>query len=425
MENIKIMKGHICYSTDKNTLHTVENGYLVCEEGKVQGVYETLPEEFKELPVKDYGDRLIIPGLVDLHMHAPQYSFRGLGMDMELLDWLEANTFPEEAKYKDMAYAEEAYTYFVDDLKRGATTRACIFGTIHTEATILLMELIEKAGIGAMVGKVNMDRNSPEYLCEKSAESSAQATVEWLEKTKDRFTFVKPVLTPRFIPSCSDELMKRLSDIQKRYKLPMQSHLSENQGEIAWVSELCPNTRFYGEAYAQFEMFGGDCKTVMAHCVSSSEDELALMKKNQVYIAHCPQSNINLSSGIAPARKFLDMGIPTGLGCDMAGGHVTSIFRAMADAIQVSKLRWRLVDDTLKPLTMEEAFYMATMGGGAFFGKVGSFQKGYEFDAVVLDDRNLPHPQKLTIKERLERIVYFSDDRNVYDKYVSGIRTER
>lgn len=422
---MKILKGHICYSTDKDTLRTVEDGYLVCEGNRIKGVYEILPDEFSGIPVKDYGDRLIIPGLVDLHAHAPQYAFRGLGMDLELLDWLEAHTFPEEAKYNNIDYAKEAYTYFVEDLKCGATTRACIFGTIHKEATTLLMELLEEAKISAMVGKVNMDRNSPEYLCEKSAEESARTTIEWVEETGERFNFVKPILTPRFIPSCSDNLMERLEGIQKQYKLPVQSHLSENQGEIAWVKELCPDTGFYGEAYAKFGMFGGDCQTVMAHCVSSGEEELALMKKNKVFIAHCPQSNENLSSGIAPVRRFLDMGIPTGLGCDMAGGYVTSIFRAMADAIQVSKLRWRLVDDTLRPLTIEEAFYLATMGGGAFFGKVGSFLEGYEFDAVVLDDSNLPHPQKLTIKERLERIVYFSDDRNIYDKYVCGVRTKR
>lgn len=422
---MQILKGHICYSTDKNTLNIVENGYVVCEEGKVKGVYEQLPEEFKEAPVKDYGDKLIVPGLVDLHMHAPQYSFCGLGMDLELLDWLEANTFPEESKYKDLEYAKKAYGYFVDDLKRSATTRACIFGTIHTEATTLLMEMLEDAHIGAMVGKVNMDRNSPDYLCEESAEKSAADTRKWLDNVKDRFKFVKPILTPRFTPSCTDELMKKLGEIQKEYKLPVQSHLSENQGEIAWVKELCPNTNFYGEAYEQFGMFGGECPTVMAHCVSSTEEEVALMKKNNVFVAHCPASNTNLSSGIAPIRRYLDMGIPVGLGSDVAGGHVTSIFRAMADSIQVSKLRWRLTDESLKPLTVEEAFFMVTLGGGAFFGKVGSFLEGYEFDAVVLDDSNLPHPQELTIKQRLERIVYLSDDRNICDKYVSGVRTER
>ena len=137
----------------------------------------------------------------------------------------------------------------------------------------------------------------------------------------------------------------------------MQSHLSENFGEIAWVKELCPNTHFYGEAYSQFDLFGGDCPTIMAHCVHSSDEEIALMKKQGVYIAHCPQSNTNLSSGISPARRYLDKGLHIGLGSDIAGGTSVSILRAMADAIQVSKLYWRLVDSSMKPLTVEEAFY--------------------------------------------------------------------
>ena len=158
----------------------------------------------------------------------------------------------------------------------------------------------------------------------------------------------------------------------------MQSHLSENFGEIAWVKELCPATHFYGEAYSQFGLFGGDCPTVMAHCVHSSDEEIALMKKQGVYIAHCPQSNTNLSSGIAPARRYLDAGLHIGLGSDIAAGSSLSILRAMADAIQVSKLYWRLADSSVRPLTLEEAFYMGTEGGGSFFGKVGSFKEGYE-----------------------------------------------
>ena len=121
-------------------------------------------------------------------------------------------------------------------------------------------------------------------------------------------------------------------------------------------------------------------------------------------------------------RRYLDEGLHIGLGSDIAGGFSLSIFRAMADAIQVSKLRWRLLDDSLKPITLEEAFYMATLGGGSFFGKVGSFEKGYEFDAIVLDDENIRHPQPLTTRERLERLVYLSDERNITEKYVSGNR---
>ena len=158
----------------------------------------------------------------------------------------------------------------------------------------------------------------------------------------------------------------------------------------------------------------------MAHCVHSSEEEIALMKEKNVFVAHCPQSNTNIASGIAPIRIYLDKDMKVGLGSDVAGGAHLSIMRAMTDAIQCSKLRWRMYDQSLKPLNFEEAFYLATKGGGEFFGKVGSFEEGYEFDALVLDDENLPHPQELTLKERIERIVYLGDDRNVKSKYVAG-----
>ncbi len=388
-------------------------------------MYETLPAQYREYPVVDYGSKLIVPGLVDLHVHAPQYAFRGLGMDMELLDWLNTHTFPEEAKYRDREYAAKAYGIFADQLKHSATTRACIFATVHREATELLMDLLEETGLKTMVGKVNMDRNTPDYLVEESAEASAADTVAWLKETAGRYERTKPILTPRFTPSVTDDLMEQLKEIQKTYHLPVQSHLSENPGEIDWVKELCPWSSCYGDAYDRFGMFGGtgeadDCKTIMAHCVYSGEEERKLMKDRGVYVAHCPQSNTNLASGIAPARRYLEEGISIGLGSDVAGGFTESIFRAMADAVQVSKLYWRLVDESAKPLTMEEAFYMGTKGGGSFFGKAGSFEKGYELDAVILDDAKLRHPQPLEIKDRLERFIYLSDERHIVGKYVAG-----
>ena len=167
-------------------------------------------------------------------------------------------------------------------------------------------------------------------------------------------------------------------------------------------------------------MFGNDCKTIMAHCVHSTEDEIKMMKDQGVFIAHCPESNTNLSSGVAPIRKYLDMGMKMGLGSDVAAGSTLSMFTVMSMAIQCSKLRWRLSDQELKPLNIEEVFYLATRGGGEFFGKVGTFEKGYEFDAVVLDDSSLRHPQELTVKERLERMIYLADDRNVVAKFVNG-----
>ncbi|MRM86793.1 guanine deaminase [Faecalicatena contorta] len=422
-ESIFILKGNIVYSRSAEELEICEHGYLVCENGRVKGVYQTLPFVYGGIPITDYEDRLIIPGLVDLHVHAPQYSYRGLGMDMELLEWLETNTFPEEAKFQETEYAKKAYRIFVDRMRRSATTRACIFATVHREATLLLMDMLEEAGLNTMVGKVNMDRNCPDYLREESAEASASETVEWIKDVlHKKYKHTRPILTPRFTPSCTDDLMERLKMIQMRYELPLQSHLSENPGEISWVKELCPWSEFYGDAYDKFGLFGSDCPTIMAHCVYSDEKEIARMKENGVYIAHCPESNMNIASGVAPVRRFLAEGLHVGMGSDVAGGSTESIFTAMAHAIQASKLRWRLLDDSLKPLTVEEAFFMATKGGGEFFGRVGSFEEGYELDAVVLDDIRLEHPQPLDVKKRLERMIYFSDDREIYAKYVEGSR---
>ena len=147
-------------------------------------------------------------------------------MDLELLEWLNTRTFPEEAKYSDMEYARKAYTIFAENMKHSATTRACIFATMHREATELLMDLMEETGLKTMVGKVNMDRNSPDILVEETAESLRE-TRQWLEDIKGRYRNTAPILTPRFIPTCSDTLMEELKKIQMEYDLPVQSHLSE------------------------------------------------------------------------------------------------------------------------------------------------------------------------------------------------------
>lgn len=418
MTNCFVLKGDIIWSRTPQELAVCKDHYVVCEDGVCAGVFPTLPARFAPLPVHDYTGKLIIPGLIDLHAHAPQYAFRALGMDLELLDWLDTQTFPHEARYADPDYARRAYTLFADDLRRSSTTRAVLFGTLHVDATLTLMGLLEESGLITRVGKVNMDRNSPDVLCEESAAASLSATRRWLDGCRD-FSRTQPILTPRFIPSCSDALMYGLRDLQRETGLPVQSHLSENQSEIAWVSELCPEASGYGDAYDRFGLFGG-CPTIMAHCVWSDEAERARMKQNGVFIAHCPQSNVNLSSGIAPVRAFLNEGLSVGLGSDIAGGVHLSMLRAIADTIQVSKLRWRLQDPSLAPITLPEAFYLATRGGGAFFGKVGAFESGFAFDALVLDDTTLPCPFDLSPLERLTRVAYLADDRAVAHKYVSG-----
>ena len=415
----QVMK-HTLERQEHLTLRQAEAVALRTENGRVTGVFQTLPARYAALPVLDYGHRLILPGMSDLHVHAPQFAFRGLGMDMELLEWLNTYTFPEESKYKDLDYAERAYGSFASHLLRSTTTRAAIFATIHVPATELLMQKLDAMGLECFVGKVNMNRNSPVYLREISTNQALRDTERWICETKARYAHVRPILTPRFIPSCTDDLMFGLARLRVKYDLPVQSHLSENYSEIAWIRELCPRSKNYGDAYEQFGMFGGGYPCIMAHCVHSNEDEQALMQKNGVFIAHSPESNMNLASGVAPINKFLDNGLQVGLATDVAGGSHESLLRAMTHAIQASKLRWRLYDQDVKPLSFDRAFYLATMGGGAFFGKVGSFLDGYEFDAVVLGDAALDHPQELSVRARLERAAYLADDRNLTAKFVAG-----
>ena len=429
MSNSFIIKGNICQTINPKQLDLHEKSYVVCENGVSKGVFEELPKEYAGLPIYDYGDALIFPGMVDMHVHAPQYAFRGTSMDLELMDWLNRYTFPEEEKYENLEYAEKAYSLFVNALKNGATTRACIFATRHRFATELLMKMMEESGLISYVGKVNMDREASEKLTEDSADRSAYDTFGWINAVKDKFKKTKPILTPRFIPCCTDKLMEELREIQMAYGIPVQSHLSESKGEIEFVKFLRPENAFYGDSYNEYDLFGKnddintDVKTVMAHCVWSTDNEVELMRKNGVFVAHCPASNMNLTSGIAPIRKYLDLGLNIGLGSDVAGGHSESIFRAITDAIQVSKMYFRMVDENYKPLIFSEAFYLATKGGGKFFGKVGSFEDGYDFDAIVLNDNVLSHPQTLNLAERMERAVYLGlDEKNLTAKFVAGTK---
>lgn len=414
-----ILHGNIIYSENKYTLKIIEKGYAVCIQGISKGVFNDIPNEYKNLEIIECGNKLIVPGMTDLHVHAPQYGFRSVGMDCELLDWLNLHAFPEEAKYKDINYAKMAYPLFVDDMKSGFTTRACIFGTLHKESTITLMELLENSGLKTMVGKVNMDRNAPDYLCEKSAQKSLEDTEKWIEESKC-FKNTKPILTPRFIPSCTNELMQGLGELIKKYDLPVQSHLSENPSEIEWVKELCPESTSYGDAYNRFGMMND--KTIMAHCVHMTEEEISLMKEKGVYAAHCPESNLNIASGISPVARFLKEGINVGLGSDVAGGTTLWLPRAMTLAVQCSKMYWRYIDNEYAPLNLENVFFMATKGGGAFFGKVGSFEEGFDFDAIVLDDSSIATTVDFSIKERLERLIYLGNKHSIDKKFISGVQ---
>lgn len=417
---ITILKGNIIHTPDSSKLSCHPNSYLVAEDDQIAGIFRELPEKYADVPVSDYGDRLIIPGLCDMHVHAPQFVYRGLGLDLQLMDWLNKYAFPTEARFADENYARIYYKAFADEMAKSGTTRAVVFGTLHVPATEILMEELNERGVAAFVGKVNMDTLSPDYLCE-TAEQSLLDTERWIVETADRYPLVRPAITPRFIPTCSTEVLEGLGRLAEKYKVPVHSHISEDLGEMSVVRERYPDIPTDGEVYDRFGLLGG--RTVMAHFLYPTKEEMELVAGRGVTIVHCPQSHGNVAAGFSPLRKMLKAGVKVALGSDIAGGCSIGILRAMSDAIYMSKLQWLLSGKQDMFLSVAEAFYLGTMGGGQFFGKVGCFEPGYEFDAVVIDDASLNVPaDRLTLEERVERVIHLGDDRNVIGRYVAGVK---
>ena len=414
----KIYKAHILFTKEKDRFEVYENGYVaVGDDGRVTGVAKNLDElDCEGAEIVDYGDKLLIPAMNDMHVHAPQVHNQGVAMDLELLPWLQNYTFPEESKYADVEYAERMYRRFMHTQWLFGTMRSVVFGTVHTASTRKLMQLYQEAGMGALVGKVAMNRNCPEALCE-DVEAAVEGNKQLIAEFGNPDGLVRPIITPRFVPSCTPELLKACGELANKYQLPVQSHLSENVSEIAWVAELEPESKNYGDAYNRYGLFG-QTPTIMAHCVWTEGEELELMKRNGVMVAHCPTSNFNLSSGMAPIRSLLDEGVRIGLGSDISGGHDLNMFRMLVYAIQVSKMHYQLNHDKAF-LNLSEIFWIATKSAGSFFGKVGSFEPGYEFDALVIDDSVL-YPSEYSLLHRLERFIYVGDDRQIVHRFCRG-----
>lgn len=409
-----ILHGNIIHAPSFGSLETIPSGYLILEDGVLQAVTPTLPERYAACPVTDYGDALIMPSFADLHLHAPQYPMLGMGMDLPLLEWLDTYTFRTEARFEDEAYARRVYRQLARDLITSGTTRVSAFSSRHTDATLILMEELESAGVTGYVGKVNMDRNSGPSQ-EETAESLSE-TLRWLENC--HFSLVKPILTPRFTPSCTDGLMEELGKLAADRDLPVQSHLSENTGEIAWVKELHPDCAQYWESYRKYGLWKD--RTLMAHCVHSDQREQEAMAASGVWAVHCASSNVNLCSGTAPVRELIERGVRVALGSDIAGGDQLAMNKVTVMSIRASKLQQM---ETGKPfLTVPEAYYLASTAGHLYFGGGAGFQPGYKLHAIVVDDSTLPEPTRpLTLAERFERSIYLMEKRHIKAVYSEGV----
>lgn len=396
-----VLKGDVVSSESLKKLKTIENGYICLTDGVISCVSDELPSEFSDAEIYDYTGMLILQSFCDMHLHAPQYPMIGLGMDLPLVEWLDTYTYPLESRFADTEYAREVCRMLAQDLIRNGTTRVSMFSSLHVDATIVLMEELEAAGVTGYVGKVNMDRNGSKIL-QETTEESERETLRWLDECK-RFTKVRPILTPRFTPSCTDELMRFLGDLSAERDLPVQSHLSENLAEIEWVRELRPSCREYWDTYYESGLWHD--RTLMAHCVHSSEREVRAIIDHGVTAVHCASSNTNISSGIMPLRKMIDAGVKVVLGSDISGGSVLNGFEVTANVVQTSKLRSVMDNWETEPVSEIEAWYLATSAAAPWFGGHAGFAPGDKLHAVILDDSRLIRAG-LNPERRFRRSLY-------------------
>ncbi|NXY75706.1 GUAD deaminase, partial [Glareola pratincola] len=349
---------------------------------------------FKTSDIRELSNHeFFMPGMVDTHIHAPQYSFTGTRVDLPLLQWLTTYTFPTEAKYKDSDFAEEVYTRVVRRTLKNGTTTACYFATIYTDTSLLLAEIIDKFGQRAFVGKVCMDMNDsvPQYK---------EITADSVQETER----VQPVITPRFGPSCTEDLLSALGDLAQARDLHVQSHISENEEEVKLVENMFPAYQNYTELYDKNKLLTS--KTVMAHACYLSEEELKLFSLRGAAISHCPNSNFSLRSGVLNVQKVLKHNVKLGLGTDVAGGYSASMLDAIRKTMMASNsLQINKVNET--GLTLEEAFQLATLGGSQALGLddvIGNFEVGKEFDALLINTKASDSPFDLFSADNFEVI---------------------
>lgn len=413
---MRLYHGDIIYSETREALTVKPDSYIAVDGGRVTGIYPEIPESLKGAEVVDCGRGVIIPAFSDLHVHASQYVQRGVGMDLLLYDWLNTYTFPQEANFRDTDYARSVYRAFTKELILHGSFHANVFTTIHREAANVLAQEMESRGLYGYIGKVNMDINSPENLCE-TVPGALYETERFLEENSGNRT-AKPILAPRFAPTCSMELMKGLGRLGHRYSVGLHTHLVESIWEAAESVRMYPEC---GSDAGIYEAAGlmDNGPVIFAHFIFPTDDDIRLVKKCNAITVHCPDATANVIAGAMRAGALSDDGIRVAIGSDVGAGQGLPVYRQIASAIRLSKLKSFYEPDGNRALTLADAFYMATKAGGSVFGRVGSFEEGCLFNALVLDgldDEFAP----LTPEKRLERFCYAGDDRNIVRRYIEG-----
>ncbi|MDQ6802242.1 MAG: guanine deaminase [Acidobacteriota bacterium] len=392
-----------------------DDGYLAVEASRIVGIGSW--DRHPDGEIVDLGRHaLITPGFFDTHLHAPQLEMIG-SYGGHLLEWLNRYTFPTEAKFSDPKYAATIARAFFDELLHNGTLCALIFSTIHFEATDIFFAEAERRGFRGIIGKAMMDRNAPDALLEKAHESYEQSR-ELLLKWHNR-GLLRYAITPRFAPTSTPELLQRAGDLKREFPdAYVHTHISENKSEVTWVHELFPEAE-YADVYDHHGLLGD--RTVLAHGVHLTEEELDLLARRGTRISHCPNSNLFLGSGLFRLHHTRDAGVIVGLGTDIGAGTTPSMFTAMADAYKVQQVQ----GVSLSPF---ELWYLATLGGAhalSLDGESGSLEAGKSADFLVLNLHATPlislrSDRAANIEDLLAGLIFMGDDRLVQTATIAG-----
>ena len=374
----------------------------------------------------------LLPGLIDTHVHAPQWPQLGTGLDLPLEKWLFDYTFPLEAKYADTAFAATVWQHMVPTFLRHGTTTSVYYATVHTESTTLLAQTCLEHGQRAYVGRVAMDHpeGTPEWYRDATAQQgieASQRSIEEIGALAGNGGLVSAIVTPRFIPACSDELLRGLGELATRTETLVQTHCSESHWEHGYVLER------YGRSDTEMLKHFGLLKqgTVLAHGVHIGDSDYGLIKEAHAGVAHCPMSNSYFANGVFPARRVLGMGVHVGLGTDISAGTDAGLMKQCVHAVTSS----RMLEDGVNGIDgavensridIVAAFYMATTGGANMLGlNAGVIAAGNHFDAIVVDtsssDSGLRIYDDVDGEERIfEKIVRLSGPRDISHIWVAG-----
>jgi len=378
----------------------------------------------------------LLPGMVDLHVHAPQWPQLGRALDRPLEEWLQQHTFPLEARYADVAFAGEMYESLVATLLANGTTTALYFASIHLPATQRLVDVCLARSQRALIGRVAMDHPElcPVYYRDASAaqgESDTRAFLDYVQQLHgNSAALIRPVITPRFIPSCTDDLLRRLGALAQETGCHVQTHCSESDWEHRFVLDR------YGisdtEALDDFGLLSR--RTILAHANFIGDEDIERIVARGAGIAHCPLSNVYFSDAVFPLRRMLERNVHVGLGTDIAGGASPSILENTRHAVIASRLLESGVDPALARAVRRRegsridaltAFWLATAAGGiALDLPIGLFRPGYQFDAMLIDaavpDSNLRLDTLETPEDVVQKIVYGAARSNIREVWVAG-----